>query len=907
MSWKLRALISAMLMTPAAALALGLGEIRLNSALNEPLSAEIDLVAATPEELAALEAELASNEVFERYGLDRPAYLSSIEFRVGRGQNGRSVLLVRSRDAISEPFVSFLVDVNWARGRLLREYTVLLDPPVLAAPSVSQALEPVAAPTTMPTPAPLPPPTRPESVPASAATPPASAPASAPEAAPADSGDTTHRVERGDTLYGIAGSMTGGDRQATQRLMLGLFRANPEAFGGNINRLRAGAILRVPDASEYADIAPAEAAAEVRRQTAAWRDAGGGTASGQLRLVTPEEGVADTGTGEPESSGRVESQIEALERDIAEQRRLLELRNQELAQLQRNLAERRAAEAAAAEQAAADQAAADQAAADRAAADRAAVPPPVEVAPVAPGDEVAPAEPAPKPPAARPPVETRPVTAEKSFFEGLTENWMFLLGAAGLLLIGILGFGYFRRRRDEDVSVALKGFDVPQAAPVPSETMRLRALATGDRTAELERPVSFEDQDQDFVVEERPIARPKPEAPRPVSRGHEETISAEAAIDLDQADPLAEADFHMAYGLYDQAVDLVRRALQQSPDRNDLKLKLAEIHFVAGDTPQFLNVARDLRKTLGPGGDWDRIVIMGSQLAPAEPMFAGGVQDAGVDLSLEGGDNLVDLDLLSTPDGDEGLDLDLGTATALSESDAATGENTSIEFNLDEGQVSPTTTQEIVGKPTPGTVEMPTLELPSSETPTVETPTLKRQKLASEQAAVSTDATAEMAIDDLGIDHGHLGVLTDAEDATAFSTGLGDDTTMIGRRDEATRQVQRGEDDDGTALLPVGDLSETAMLPKFEMDGIDLDVGNATDDSDVAPTTRDSMVSEIPRLSELEPVTMSEVGTKLDLARAYMDMGDPDGARNILQEVLAEGSASQKQEARRLIDSLPGA
>ncbi|HUG02993.1 MAG TPA: FimV/HubP family polar landmark protein [Steroidobacteraceae bacterium] len=896
MSWKLRALVSAMLLTPAAALALGLGEIRLNSALNEPLSAEIDLVAATPEELAALKAELATNEVFERYGLDRPAFLNSIEFRVGRGQDGRSVLLVRSREAISEPFVSFLVDVNWARGRLLREYTVLLDPPVLAAPSARQAAEPVTAPTTMPAPAPAP--SRRESAPAPAAMPPAGAPAGAPVGAPVsapeDSGGTTRRVVRGDTLYGIAGSMTDGDRQATQRLMLGLFRANPEAFGGNINHLRAGAILRVPDASEYADIAPADAAAEVRRQTAAWREARGAE-SGQLRLVTPEEGVADTGTGAAETSGRVESQIESLERDIAEQRRLLELRNQELAQLQRNLAERRAAEAAAAEQAAADQAAADQAA----------VPPPVDEAPVAPEDDVRPTEPAPAPPAERTPVEAPPVAAEKSFVDSLTENWMFLLGAAALLLIGILGFGYFRRRRDEDVSVALKGFELPESAPVPTETKRLRSLATGDRTAGLERPVSFED--QDFVVEERPIARPKPEAPRPVGAGHEETISAEAALDLDQADPLAEADFHMAYGLYDQAVDLVRRALQHSPDRNDLKLKLAEIHFVAGDTAQFLNVARDLHKSLGPGGDWDRMVIMGSQLAPTEPMFAGGVQDAGVDLSLEGGDNLVDLDLLSTPDGDEGLDLDLGTAAAQTDSDAATGENTAIEFNLDEGPASPTTTQEIVRKPTPGTVELPTLELPSSETPTVETPTLKRHKLASEQPAISTDSTAEMAIDDLGLDHGHLGELTDAEDATAFSTELGDDTTMIGRRDEATRKVRRAEDDDGTALLPVGDTSETAMLPKFETDGIDLDVGNATDDSDDAPTTRDSMVSEIPRLSELEPVTMSEVGTKLDLARAYMDMGDPDGARNILQEVLAEGSASQKQEARRLIDSLPGA
>ena len=144
MSGKLRVLISALLLSPAAAMALGLGEIRLNSALNEPLSAEIDLVAATPEELGSLEANLASGEVFTRYGLDRPAFLNTLEFTVGRGQDGRSVLLVRSRDAISEPFVSFLVDVSWPRGRLLREYTVLLDPPAM----LSAAESPPAAPRT---------------------------------------------------------------------------------------------------------------------------------------------------------------------------------------------------------------------------------------------------------------------------------------------------------------------------------------------------------------------------------------------------------------------------------------------------------------------------------------------------------------------------------------------------------------------------------------------------------------------------------------------------------------------------------------------------------------------------------------------------------------------------------------
>lgn len=884
MSWKLRALISAILLTPTAALGLGLGEIRLSSALNEPLAAEIDLVAATTEELAALDAHLASPEVFARYGLDRPAFLNSLEFSVGRGQDGRSVLLVRSSGAISEPFVSFLIDVNWPRGRLLREYTVLLDPPALLAANDSPAPQPIAAPTTAPAArpsAPPPPPTE-------AAPPPAAA-----------YGESTYQVVRGDTLYGIAGSLAGGDRQGIQRTMIAVFRANPEAFNGNINQLRAGAILRVPPSSEIANVAAAEAASEVRDQTAAWRAAGGGAESGKLRLVTPPEGEAKAEG--PETSGRVSSQIDSLQKDIVEQRRLLELRNQELADLQSKLAQARTQEEAA----------------------KAAKPEPKAVAPEPPVDESAVAAEDDTAPAEAPPVVAKPKPEKArpakerdegpSFFDTLTDNWLILLGAAGLVLLGMLGYGYWRRRREEDVSAALKGFDVPASAPVPTETMRLRALATGDKTAEMIRPPVFEDDDDDgdMVVEERPVARPKTEAPRP-SAGHEETISTEAALDLDTADPLAEADFHMAYGLYDQAVDLVRMALRNSPDRTDLKLKLAEIHFVAGDTNQFLTVARDLRKALGSGGDWDRIVIMGRQLAPDEPIFAGAVHDAGVDLSLEGGDNLVDLDLLSAPDGDEGLDIDLGKVAAASADNDVTGENTALEFNLDEGPASFSTTQEITGRESPGTVEMPTLELPSSETPTVETPALKMgaQAARDRMTPATTDSTAEMAIDDLGLDLGDLDNLPDIDDATAIATGTHEDVTQIAREYVATEVLSRDavDDEDGTALMPGGGSGATAILPKIDFGEIDLDLGAAPDQGDSSPTTRDTLKTEqMPQLSQLEPVTMSEVGTKLDLARAYMDMGDPDGARNILQEVLAEGSASQKQEARRLIDSLPGA
>jgi len=895
MSGKLRVLISALLLSPAAAFGLGLGEIRLNSALNEPLSAEIDLVAATPEELGTLEASLASGEVFARYGLERPAFLNSLEFTVGRGQDGRSVLLVRSQGAISEPFVSFLVDVSWPRGRLLREYTVLLDPPAMLSAAETPAAAPVAAPVTSAPAA--------DSRPAAPASEPVQAPAPAPArpaAAPA-AGGSTYEVARGDTLYGIAGSLAGGDRQAIQRTMIALFRANPEAFNGNINQLRAGAILRVPGSDEVEGITAGEAASAVREQNAAWRAAGGGQEPGRLQLVTPPEGEAEAAAA-PDASGRVESQIGALQQDIAEQRRLLELRNQELADLQRKLAESRAQEAAAAQPA----------------------PTPAEPAPaevtepdsesaVEPEDDIGQAAPTPEPEVAEP-AEAKPeprADAGPSFLESLADNWTLLLGAAALVVLGMLGFNFMRRRREQDVDGALKGFDLPATAPVPTETMRLRALATGDRTAEMVRPPVFDeepdDEDEDIVVEERPVARPKTEAPRPTA-GHEETISAEAALDLDQADPLAEADFHMAYGLYDQAVDLVRMALQREPERGDLKLKLAEIHFVAGDTNQFLTVARDLKRSLGPGADWDRIVIMGRQLAPDEPMFAGAVSDAGVDLSLEGGDNLVDLDLLSTPEGDEGLDLDLGKVAAASAEAESTGENEAIEFDLGDGSVSFNTTQEISGREGGGTVEMPTLELPSSETPTVETPALKANQAARDRMQpATTDSTAEMAIDDLGLDLGNLDNLPDIDDATAIATGVHEEVTQIAQRGHDATAVLPRQDDDNTALMPGGEDGATAVMPAIDFNDIDLDVGTS-DTPDSSPTTRDTLKTEqMPQLSQLEPVTMSEVGTKLDLARAYMDMGDPDGARNILQEVLAEGSASQKQEARRLIDSLPGA
>src|ERR1700729_2807696 len=143
-------LLMACLLAPALSWSLGLGEIHLNSALNEPRNAESDTIAPGPEELSALRASLAPKDAFPRYGIDKPPFLSTLTFKVGKSKDGRDVLLVRSTDSIPEPFVTFLVEVNWARGRLMREYTVLLDPPVYTPGERASSAAPVAAATTAP-------------------------------------------------------------------------------------------------------------------------------------------------------------------------------------------------------------------------------------------------------------------------------------------------------------------------------------------------------------------------------------------------------------------------------------------------------------------------------------------------------------------------------------------------------------------------------------------------------------------------------------------------------------------------------------------------------------------------------------------------------------------------------------
>ena len=966
--------LALLLALPSAAFALGLGDIRLLSPLNAPLDAEVELVDVAPDEVNTVQAQLASRETFARYGLDWPAYLTGVQMRTVRTPDGRQMLKLKSTEAISEPFITLLVEVSWARGHLVREYTMLLDPPVYTPGKSAVASAPVSAPATGSG-------VREGAIARSAENPAAAAPA------PESGAASMHVVQRGETLSGIASSTAAADARSprTRSWMLAIYQANPRAFEQNMNVLRSGAVLRIPDAAQAAAVSPSDASAEIRRQYAAWRSTTGAPAApagerpGRLKLVTPSESPSVGATpGAPSAEvSQLQGRVHDLEGQLTESKRLLELKNADLARLQEQLAakqgtQRPAPAAPAPETAppAAAEAPAAQAPAEQAPAAQAAPPPAAEEKPPQPAPE------APPPVTAKPAPTPAAPAAGGSLFDTLKGYW-WVVALLLLAVVAVAASRIVRSRRATQFDDSLGRLAVAGAAS-ESAYAPGRGFATSDT-----QPLAVARPEPAFLVEEtgtheRPRfpAGPAPAAPAARHVTSDETISSETAINLDQGDPLAEADFHMAYGLYDQAADLIRIAIGREPARRDLRLKLLEVFFVWGNKDQFLQAARELADTRAEAapGEWEKILIMGKQLAPEDPLFSGsgavsGATAGGVDLDLEGGQSRVDFDLAGEPvagDAPQGVDLDLGAAmghhgtaespTNVTDRNAALLENTFLSTTGTTRQMTARMRQDGVAT---GEVEGPTVEQPAFATQ--EHPTI-RQKVETALKQSSSEHTAELALDDLGLDVGQV----DTVDQPGLAAASGPDTaTLVAGLDDQSRRVmenaqQRGRGETGSSTgawqfdedeleaalthtsLAVPDSSPTSRLaalgahevdvdvgdstgthPATHSEGLDLDVGAATGmhaanggslDLDVGTqTVPDTAFAATQRLSsedlalpDLEPVTMSEVGTKLDLARAYMDMGDPDGARNILEEVLAEGSAAQKQEAQRLMESLPG-
>jgi pilus assembly protein FimV len=1041
-----------LLAAPAGAWALGLGDIELQSALNQPFRAEIAL-AASADELQGLRILLASPDTFERYGLDRPGFLNNFEFRVV-AVNGRNVIQVVSRESVAEPFVTLLLEATWPRGRMLREYTVLLDPPVLlpapAAPPAVRPAEtrssggntsggaisrPAAPPAAQPS-APAPAVREPN---VSSTTPPASrAPASA-------EGGSYGPVQRAETLWAIADRLRPDDVTVNQ-MMIAIYQANPAAFGGNINVLRAGVTLRLPATADFSSLATTVANAEVRRQTDEWQNR---TPGGQLRLLPPAETevarapepapaapAPRPAATPPPAADRAAADAAAAAAASAEESRLLEVRNAELQRLQ-------AAAAAEAENASppAPESAAPGVDLER---DEQLF---ADEEPAAAPEAEAPPAPA---PVARAPAATEPSLVSRAVGWLLSPLLWIGLGVAALLLTAL----WFVRRRKQETEDVTGRWEALESETDEDQDTR-------DATARLRRVA-----EQTIVVEEQHAEQPRrasaeadaparrSAAPRPqrAAAPADETLSSQTVINLDQADAVAEADFHIAYGLYDQAAELVQKALEAAPDRRDLKVKLLEVYFMWGNKDAFLQAAHALRSDVDQADDpdWNKVVIMGRQICPDERLFTEATTGGGrVDVDLEaGGDSPLDLafddasaDVAAA--ADSGLDfnlessdvrpppkpakppraaprdfdgdaLDIGARTAAG-LEAALFEDLAQDQDEKSSQTTPdlaadslAVTQESPTIERPGSSDWATIESPTAqfaaEAPTVETPTLESPAarsaatMASRTLAIpprsdtptveqpafssaSSDYTAEIDLDDLGLDvkdleglPGDLGDLPMApggESDTREQPALRDDDALLSAtgvtkvlhggtddEDSMTGKTSVLEDQDATLMAPAFDegtstLTGTEVLDgRLEDDesgntslvkqlrggkdkrGVDLDLADLTAALHGADTveqprstsfSRDvfgggdtpldldiggegARAAEDPTGTEeaggLDPQTMTEVGTKLDLARAYIDMGDPEGARSILEEVLDEGDSNQRREAQGLIDVL---
>jgi pilus assembly protein FimV len=845
-------------------------------------------------------------------------------------------------------------------------------------------------------------------------------------------------VQRGETLWGLANRMR-PDGITVNQMMIAIYRQNPQAFGGNINILHAGATLRLPESVDFDGLATTVANAEVVRQIDEWQ--GRATQGGQLRLLPPSDTLtARTPTpappeptpepAPPSTEARpppaADSEPVVAATEDADDRRLLEVASDEL----RNLQEV-AGDAALAEDAPPPEAEVADPGVD------------VESEPLFADEEpVAEPEQAQEQEQAAPPTPTpaatRPVATEPSLLSQVLD-WVaspFLWIGAGLAVLLFSALWFVRRKRQEAEDVTGRWEALESETDDDQETR--------DATERMRRQI----EEETIVVEEQHAERLRPApvesdqtsvrrtpAPRPQKTvSADETLSSQTVINLDQADAVAEADFHIAYGLYDQAAELVQKALEADPDRRDLKLKLLEVYFMWGNKDSFLKAAQGLRSDLGDADDpdWNKVVIMGKQICPDERLFTEAKAGAGrVDVDLEAGESPLDLAFDDAASADvaaasSGLDFDLeasdqrpapkakagkpagkpaarrdlgddaldigartaaGLEAALFAGDDEAGQTTPDAVDsLAVTQESPTIERPGAGRwsSDSATAELSTHDSPTVETPTIESPVAKssstiksktvtmprRNDATVEQpglAAATGEFTAEIDLDDLGLDVKDIEDLpSDLGDLPTSDTreqpALRDDDALLSATG-VTKVLHGGEDEDddstenntsvledqdatllastltGTEVLEgrraAGDASgNTALVKSLRASGdanaVDLDLADLTAalhgaDTVEQPRTfsrdvfgggstpldlelgNDAAGDDDPTgTSEaaLDPQTMTEVGTKLDLARAYIDMGDPEGARSILQEVLDEGDSNQRREAQGLIDVL---
>ncbi|WP_112196249.1 FimV/HubP family polar landmark protein [Pseudomonas sp. LG1E9] len=844
------AIAAASALSSGMAQALQLGEMTLKSKLNQPLSVEIELLDVGGLTASEITPSLASSQAFVDAGVDRQAFLNDLTFTPVINANGRSVVRVTSSKPLPDSYVRFLLQVQWPNGRLMRDYSVLLDP----AKFDQSAPAPVAA----------------------APAPRLGAPVSA---APVASKPAQHTTTSRDTLWEIAEKHRNGG--SVQQTMLAIQALNPGAFiDGNINRLKTGQVLRLPDTVQSTALPQPQAIAEVRAQNDAWRQ-GRRTASNQaagkqqldatkrtqagnapsttnaqdkLSLVSAEaakkggKSKAGDSQGLSDKLAMTQEQLDTTRRDNEELKsraadlqsqldklqKLIQLKNDQLARLQAEKGDPATAATAMPAQLASDPAA----------------------TPAAPAQTAAPAPtpdaPAPAPEAAKP-VATTDAEAPEGKFNDLLTNPVVLSvigGAAGLvvLLLLLLWARHRNARREEEKHLRM----ARALAEEPEFTSDIEHDLPSDSFEGLEVPPP--NVKLAAAPAPAPVVEPAVVVPTVAS------VLAPLAVAVapqNANDALAQAQSHIDRGHLNQAADVLEQAIKHEPKRSDLRLKLMEVYGLQSDKDGFVTQERQL---VANGENHAQVEQLKARF-PAMAVLAAGVSAAVAAAALDAQyvkDLLEDKPAAPEPEAfDSDFDLSLDDLEAASPAEIKDDQQTFesllkeqtaakpasddlSDFDLDLQLDAPSSTQS-------DDDFLSGLEGQMNDVPAVEPPTLK-----------------PAALDDFDL----------PED---FDLSLADEPQTAAKPDAFASEL-----DDVNAELDR--LSQSLEHPSIEPSFTAEDAALGGDE---------------PEFDFLSGT--NEVATKLDLAQAYIDMGDADGARDILSEVLTEGDEIQRGEAKEML------
>lgn len=879
----LRMIALLMALSPAmwlsTAFALGLGEIDVKSSLNQRFSARIPLTDLSTEEAETLLVDLASPEDFIRAGLDRSDYLNTLSFVV-KMDDGAPHIVVSSRQIAREPYLGILLDVRSRAGRIQRQFTVLLDPPDYAQSKETPSATPVLVePTTTVAP--------------SAAK---KAQKKSPDVTSTVAGQSPAHAETygpvavGETLWSVATRLRTNPNITMDQMQLALFKANPQAFeNGNVGKLLKGATLKVPKETAIRSVGPNAAKSRLQELRAGGSEAESPSVSRQPEatkvpeltkpieptapapVVAPKPAVPPV-TQAPAPAVSVKPTTPAKPAPVASTPAPAQLTPSNPAPAIPVAKPALAATApapvlpvtasAVAAVAPASTVAstepdnvvgalpliaetASSIVSDGASAVAAELTSSVQMQAVEP---VKPYIPPPVPPAPEP----------TPLFDDLQGPLTLAGGIA--VVAGLLGWVLFNRKKKakparvapvvesrkpfnwqfwrKNVEPAVKGkpgksapaasapppaaaFDEqqferdfeamqrpssPASGKIPSESQKVAPTLT-----DAEQLPNFDSTQMFDTPPSKPLPAVNSDAVDFDVAGKFEAETLK--IDLSTDDPLAEADFHLAYGLYDEAALHLKQAAQKEPARLDIPTKLAEVYFRAGKAVDFQEVAEGLKSKLSQT-EWAKIALMGKQLSPDSSLYQG-----------------IDTDALAT---DMDLAFDEPTQSVKSAKPASSPAPAAAESALD--------------------FELTNFDLP---------------KIEASKPAVDSDNSLEFNLDDFNFSAPPLENQPKAQTSTSASTQV-----------DAPLEFDLSAFDLGSA----GAEAENKLPNSDDIKLDDFDL-NMSEDSHAISTG-------------------DEASTKLDLARAYVDMGDNDMARSLLNEVLQQGGATQKTEAQTLLSRL---